>query len=189
MHGKKNGGYVGKAGGRRVSTERSGASVGAEPAHQHSLPARAYCLVLDGVFNKKTGVFHPAPALQDEDVKKIVDLTAKRVIALLERRGVLDEDAHDDFACDQPLLAGMTSASIMGLVSVGDRAGRRVRRVLSDPSEAVQTGNLCFASSGFSLHAATRIADGDKAGLERLCPPSRYALWRGFRRSKLKISP
>jgi len=63
----------------------------------------------------------------------------------------------------------MTSASIMGLVSTGNRAGRRVRRVLSDPSDAVRTGPLCFASSGFSLHAATRISAGDKAGLERLC--------------------
>ncbi|MCP4601716.1 MAG: hypothetical protein GY847_14575 [Proteobacteria bacterium] len=63
----------------------------------------------------------------------------------------------------------MTAASIMGLVSTGDRAGRRVRRVLSDPTDAVRTGPLCFASSGFSLHAATRIAPCDKAGLERLC--------------------
>ena len=91
------------------------------------------------------------------------------MIALLKRRGVLDDDMYDDFACDQPLLAGMTAASVMGLVSTGDRAGRRVRRVLSDPSEAIQTGPLCFAANGFSLHAATRIDAGDKAGLERLC--------------------
>jgi hypothetical protein len=94
---------------------------------------------------------------------------AHRVIRLLRKHGVLDEDRYDDFAEDEPLLAGMTSASIMGLVSTGDRAGRRVRRVLSDPTDAVRTGPLCFASSGFSLHAATRIAGGDKAGLERLC--------------------
>ena len=94
---------------------------------------------------------------------------AHRVIRLLRKRGVLDEDAYDNFADDEPLLAGMTSASIMGLVSTGDRAGRRVRRVLSDPTDAVRTGPLCFASSGFSLHAATRIAPGNKTGLERLC--------------------
>jgi hypothetical protein len=33
----------------------------------------------------------------------------------------------------------------------------------------VRTGPLCFASRGFSLHAATRIEAGDDAGLERLC--------------------
>ena len=31
------------------------------------------------------------------------------------------------------------------------------------------TGELCYASRGFSLHAATRIRAGDKDGLERLC--------------------
>jgi len=54
-------------------------------------------------------------------------------------------------------------------VATGDRAGFRVRRVLTDPAEAVRTGELCYASRGFSLHAATRIPAGDKDGLERLC--------------------
>jgi hypothetical protein len=85
-----------------------------------------------------------------------VEVTARRVIGLLRRRGVLDTE-YDTLAEEEPILAGMTSASIMGLVSTGDRAGRRVRRVLSDPAEAVKTGPLCHASSGFSLHAATRV--------------------------------
>ncbi len=38
-----------------------------------------------------------------------------------------------------------------------------------EPSEAIKTGVLCYASRGFSLHAATRIVPGDKTGLERLC--------------------
>jgi len=148
-------------GGSVTFSQRFGSALNLNP-HFHAL-------LLDGVFNSKTNVFHAAPPLQDEDVKKIVETTAHRVIRLLRRRGVLDEDAFDDFADDEPLLAGMTSASIMGLVSTGDRAGRRVRRVLSDQAEAVRTGPLCFASSGFSLHAATRIAGGNKVGLERLC--------------------
>ncbi len=67
------------------------------------------------------------------------------------------------------VLAGMTAASVQGLVAVGERAGMRVRRVLSDPTEAIRTGDLCYASSGFSLHAATRIQAGDTDALERLC--------------------
>jgi hypothetical protein len=148
-------------GGSVTFAQRFGSAFNLNP-HFHSL-------ALDGVFNSKTNVFHAAPPLQDEDVKEIVEVTAHRVIRLLRRRGVLDDDAYDDFAEEEPLLATMTSASIMGLVSTGDRAGRRVRRVLSDPSEAVRTGPLCFASYGFSLHAATQIAPGDKTGLERLC--------------------
>ncbi len=54
-------------------------------------------------------------------------------------------------------------------VASGDRAGRPVRRVLQDPAEGIKTGDLCYGSRGFSLHAATRIPTGNKAGLERLC--------------------
>ncbi|MCP4606550.1 MAG: hypothetical protein GY847_39590 [Proteobacteria bacterium] len=46
---------------------------------------------------------------------------------------------------------------------------QREGAVLSDPAEAVRTGDLCYASSGFSLHAATRIYAGDTDALERLC--------------------
>ena len=147
-------------GGSVTFAQRFGSALNLNP-HFHSL-------ALDGVFNAKNNVFHEAHPVQDEDVKEIVEITARRVIGLLRRRGVL-ENEYDELAEEEPVLAGMTSASIMGLVSSGDRAGRRVRRVLSDPSEAVRTGDLCYASSGFSLHAATRIAGGDKAGLERLC--------------------
>jgi len=175
------------ASGSVTFSQRFGSALNLNP-HFHSL-------LLDGVFNAKTNVFHSSPPLRDEDVSDLVQTVAHRVIRLLKKRGVLDGDAYDELADDEPLLAGMTSASILGLVSTGDRAGRRVRRVLSDPSEAVRTGDLCFASRGFSLHAATRIAAGDKAGLERLCkyvsrPPlahgSLQELWEDDYAFKLK---
>ncbi len=90
------------------------------------------------------------------------------MIRMLKRKGVLNADEYDAFAEEQPVLAGMTSASIIGLVSVGERAGQRVRRVLQNPADGVKTGHLCFASRGFSLHAATRIDGGNKHGLENL---------------------
>ena len=102
-------------------------------------------------------------------MRHIVETTAYRVIGLLERRGVLDGDTLDPLVDESPVLAGMTCASVREMVATGDRAGLRVRRVLSDPADAVRTGPLCYASRGFSLHAATRIPAGDKEGLERLC--------------------
>ena len=148
-------------GGSVTFSQRFGSALNLNP-HFHSLR-------LDGAFNRNTGVFHPAPSLKDEDVKEIVETTAHRVIRMLKRKGVLEQNEYDEFAEEQPVLAGMTSASIIGLVSVGERAGQRVRRVLQDPAEGVKTGHLCFASRGFSLHAATRIAAGNKHGLENLC--------------------
>ena len=55
------------------------------------------------------------------------------------------------------------------LIATGARSGQRLRRALKDPATGVRTAPLCFASRGFSLHAATRIAGRDRRGLERLC--------------------
>jgi hypothetical protein len=148
-------------GGSVTFAQRFGSALNLNP-HFHSL-------VVDGIFNKKNATFHEAPPLRDEDVKSIVETIAHRVIRLLERQGVLDDNVYDDFAKEQPLLSGITAASVSNMVATGDRAGLRVRRILSDPAEGIRTGKLCYASRGFSLHAATRIDAGNKTGLERLC--------------------
>ncbi|OGB76198.1 MAG: hypothetical protein A2496_08820 [Burkholderiales bacterium RIFOXYC12_FULL_60_6] len=148
-------------GGSVTFAQRFGSALNLNP-HFHAL-------ALDGVFNARNNFFHPAPELTDDDVKRIVKTVASRVLRLLERRGALDPDSLDPLCDDSPVLAGISAASVRGLVATGDRAGRVVRRVLTDPAEPVRTGPLCFASRGFSLHAATRIEAGDRAGLERLC--------------------
>ena len=115
-----------------------------------------HVLQLDGVYatdeGKATPVFVPAPTLEDEDVKRIVETTAQRVIGLLARRGILDGDQLDPLAEESPLLAGVTAASVQGMIATGERAGMRVRRVLSDPAEGVRTGHLCYASRGLTAN-------------------------------------
>jgi hypothetical protein len=143
--------------------QRFGSALNLNP-HFHSL-------LLDGVYAQADGapIFLPAPELTDDDVRRIVETTAHRVLRMLERRGILEPGELDPLADDSPILAGMTAASVRGLVATGERAGRRVRRVLSDPADAIRTGPLCYASRGFSLHAATRVEADDRAHLERLC--------------------
>ena len=145
--------------------QRFGGAINANP-HFHNLQ-------IDGVYTYDEGdarpVFVPVPELKDEDVKTIVETTAHRVIRLLTRRGILDGDQLDPLAEESPFLAGVTAASVQSMIATGERAGMRVRRVLSDPAEAVRTGPLCYASRGFSLHAATTVAADDRAALERLC--------------------
>ena len=82
---------------------------------------------------------------------------------------LLDDTAVDPLADEEPVLAALTAASVRGLIATGARAGRRLRRALQDPAIGVRTAFLCFASRGFSLHAARRIAGPDRRGLERLC--------------------
>ncbi len=129
-------------------------------------------MALDGVYvqtDDDTPVFLPAPELTNDDVRQIVETTAHRVIGLPERSRVLDGDDLDRLADESPVLAGMNAASLQGLVATGKRAGMRVRKALSDPADAVRSGDLCFVSRGFSIHAATQVDAGDRDSLERLC--------------------
>ncbi len=90
-------------------------------------------------------------------------------IAPALRLRLLDDTAADPLADEEPVLAVLTAASVRGLIATGARTGQRLRRVLKDPATGVRTASLCFASRGFSLHAARRIAGRDRRGLERLC--------------------
>jgi hypothetical protein len=68
------------------------------------------------------------------------------VLRLLERRGILDGDELAPLAEKSPVLAGMTGASVQGLVATAEQAGRIVRRVLSYPAAAVRTSAISGAS-------------------------------------------
>jgi hypothetical protein len=111
----------------------------------------------------------PAPTLTDEDVRRISETTAERVVRLLQRRGLLEQEAPDVLWQDEPLLASLTAASIQGTLATGERTGQRIRRRLVDPHEGVRGGPQCFSARGFSLHAATRVEAGERERLERLC--------------------
>ena len=90
----------------------------------------------------------------DEQLQHLIEQAAYRLITVLERHGVLNDSQTDPLADDSPLLAGLTAASIQGRTATGERAGRRLRRLLSDPAEGLRTAPLCVAARGFSLHAA-----------------------------------
>ena len=136
-----------------------------------NLNPHVHVLMLDGVYvdGEEAPVFAAAPPLSDQAVQQIVETSARRIIRLCTKRGLLDDTAADPLADEEPVLAALTAASVRGLIATGARAGQRWRRALRDPAIGVRTASLCFASRGFSLHAATRIAGPDRRGLERLC--------------------
>jgi hypothetical protein len=111
----------------------------------------------------KEPIFVATPTPTDEDVKQVAETVAARAIRLLERRGVLGEqDVYDPFSEESPVLAGMTAASVRGMIATGDRAGLPVRRVLSDPAEGVRTSRLCYVSRGLTAnpewtHSSSRL--------------------------------
>ena len=64
-------------------------------------------------------VRNPNAQLTDDDVQWIVETTAKRVVRLLQRRGVLEEGNVDSLWEDEPLLATITAASVQGQIATG----------------------------------------------------------------------
>jgi len=58
-------------------------------------------------------------------------------------------------------------------VATGERAGRKVRRVIVLGGKEVPLGPRCAGYEGYNLHANVSFAASDRNGLERLC---RYVL-------------
>ena len=132
-------GFGNLQGGSVSFIQKFGSSLNATP-HYH-------CLLLDGGYmfsdDSSEPFFVATPPPTDEDVKQIAETVAARAIRLLERRGVIGEhDVYDAFSEETPVLAGMTAASVRGMIATGDRAGLPVRRVLSDPARGVRTSPL-----------------------------------------------
>jgi hypothetical protein len=64
-------------------------------------------------------------------------------------------------------------ASLLGQAALGDRAGKRARRVQVLGGRELPLPPRCASFAGYSLHAGVGFKATDRAGLERLC---RYIL-------------
>ena len=64
-----------------------------------------------------------------------------------------EQEVYDAYREENPVLAGMTAASVRNMIATGDRAGLPVRRVLSDPAQGVRTSRLCYVSRGLTANA------------------------------------
>jgi hypothetical protein len=110
-------------------------------------------------------------------VARILDGTARRVLRIVERRG-LDSD-EDSLASDDPLLAMLAAASIRSRIATGPEAGESWRR-LGDRVEPLDDGESgveseapipprCVREGDMSLHADVTVPANDRKRLERLC--------------------
>lgn len=90
-----------------------------------------HALLLKGVYTRLPGepapVLREAPWLEDSDVQRLVETIASRVIGLLTRRGVLDQDDPPPapLAEEEPLRAGLLASSVTGTVATGARRQAR----------------------------------------------------------------
>jgi len=145
-----------------------------------NLNVHFHSLVLDGVYEEDPdGMrFHPLPPPDDMEIERVARQLARRLVRLLERRGLgpeADASDADPLRAEQPLLAALYAASVAGRVATGPRAGRGVLRrgdrIDVDDLPLFQ-GERCASVAGVSLHANVAVPARDRRRLERLC---RYA--------------
>jgi hypothetical protein len=140
-----------------------------------NLNVHFHTLALDGVYvDCPEGVrFRPLPPPTDAEIERMARDLSRRLLRLLERRGLLADDAEGDAAAsDDSALPELAAASVQGRVASGPRAGQRALRLGDriDVEDLRETHTpLCANVGGVSLHAGVAVPARDRRRLERLC--------------------
>ncbi len=128
---------------------------------------------LDGVFDRgKDDALHFFQATPNtEDVERLVEAIARAAEAWLAKQGYAGED--EDNTEDDDAQGVLQMASLNGVLALGERAGKRVRKVVTLGGKDFALGPRCASFDGYNVHANVALAAHDRSGLERLC---RYIL-------------
>jgi hypothetical protein len=146
-----------------------------------NLNVHLHALVLDGVFAPDgaggTRFWSlDRRAVVAADLAALLAVVRRRVLRRLESRGLAGaDDAPDQWADTEPVLAGLAAASVAGVAASGRRRGAPVRRWgdALDRSEPAPPGRWQARIEGFDLHAGLIVPARARDRLEQLC---RYAL-------------
>ena len=135
-----------------------------------------HLIALDGVFvetDDESLVFHRLPSLSNSDVADLLHAARVRILAFLERRGVVERDRElrltdDGFAEREPELAALATAAVTGNPPAGPEHRQRPAITLPDRGERSVSG-LSARENGFSMHAATTAPAEDARARDHLC--------------------
>ncbi len=149
-----------------------------------NLNVHFHSLILDGVYLSAadgSAKFRALPPPTDAEVERIAASIARRMVWLLERRGLLagNPDEMDPLARDCSVLGELYAAPIRHRAATGPRAGRRVARfgdrVAADDLEQPRS-KRCAMINGVSLHANVAVPARDRKRLSGCA-----ATWLGRR--------
>jgi hypothetical protein len=133
-----------------------------------NLNVHFHALVLDGVYTWDAAdgrpVFRRARSPRTSEVAALVEEVARRVRAVLERRGLADDDEEADPDDGLALLQG---AAVQGRSAV--RGGQATRRRRGAQPRDVELPKRCAQFEWYNLHANVAVPARDRGGLERLC--------------------
>ena len=129
------------------------------------LNVHIHAIVLDGVYaaeDEGQPQFQVLLAPDDEEIARVTALLAERITKFLSERGLgpeSDREESDPLSRDQPWLAGLCAASVLGRTAFGSDAGRGTTRTgdqIDPESMCAFASPRCASVNGFSLHAMMR---------------------------------
>jgi hypothetical protein len=160
-------------------TVASGAKTGAVTLIQRfgsalNLNVHLHMLFLDGAytFGDRSVSFHRATPPTGAELTALLDTISRRIVRLLERRGLLIADPENPSLDLEPgsAMDQLQAASIHYRIAVGPQAGRKALTLYSLPPEQEEKEMPLLARlAGFTLHAATVCEAHQRNRLERLC--------------------
>src|SRR5207244_6110406 len=132
---------------------------------------------LDGIYaadDEGRPHFQALLSPDNEEVAPVTASLAEAITDFLRRRGLgpeSDREESDPLSRDQPWLAGLYAASVLGRTAFGPNAGRRTTRTgdqIDPESMDAFASPRCANVNGFSLHATVALNSADRKRLERL---------------------
>lgn len=176
-------------------TKKSGARSGAVTFVQRfggsiNLNIHFHQIYLDGVYTFEDGKaqFHTVDPPSSKEMEKLVRQIANRVIKLLLKRGLIEQDDSGENYLPSPsgVFDQIQGSSITYRVAFGPRKGQKVLTLQSVPAKDNPPKDKYLAkSSGFSLHAGVSAKADERKKLERIC---RYISRPSFSEDRLSLN-
>lgn len=145
--------------------QRFGGSINVNP-HLHML-------WVDGLYDVSgdNAIFHELTPTND-DIIKLVELLSQRILRSLKRKGYPVDDDFTQTEIEEETLSDIQSASVQSLIALGERRGKRVRRIGVAQSGnfegAILEGERCATHRGFSLHGNVSCEAHEREKLEHM---------------------
>jgi len=130
-------------------------------------------LWVDGLYDRtgERAIFHEVSP-RNEDIIKLVETLSQRILGSLKRKGYLVEQGGIQEEIEIETLDELQSASVQSLIALGERRGKKVRRIgvteVGNFEGAILEGERCATHRGFSLHGNVSCEAFEREKLEHM---------------------